>query len=293
MRQSLNRAQLETFCVAVGNYLRASHRSGLFVWIGGEPFTWSDLGSVSRFIRDSAHLKVAVVTNASAIARRAILSDLRLFHEITISIDGDIHTHARLRRIALRRADEIFEFTASLPQSYPGKVRLSTIICRSNFETIDTTWRTLAAAGVREICINCLYDNGEHAFFREESLDASEWETFRNRLPGIRTELRALGCELVGSDWYIERIGARVRRAPMPVRYCWPGHRTIFIEPSGNFSTCAYTTAEFGSNIAEVKSEDDFARVLESWKDRRSARMFSSCYDCPDTNVFGKFDSWP
>jgi MoaA/NifB/PqqE/SkfB family radical SAM enzyme len=281
---------VQRFASAVSDHLTESHSEGLLVWIGGEPFAWPEIISATKQLKNTTSLSVSVVTNASSVARTILSRERNLFDEITVSIDGNAETHARMRRLSQDESSQIFEFVSYLGETKKYVLRISSIISRSNLASIGDTWIDLARRGVDEICFNWLYDNGDRQFFEREHLDSNSWREFRLKVENIRASLREFRCRLVGSNRYFDRIEAKARKIPIPITYCSPGDQTIFIDSNGDAAPCAYTTKDFHTNITAIRTRDDFREMLNAWKGLRKQTMFLPCNDCPETNIFGKFE---
>lgn len=289
-RSKLSPDSILCFCDAVEARLKGQAGRALIVWIGGEPFAWPEIAAVTATIKERVGLDVGVVTNGSAIARRVLGRWPSLFDEVTISVDGNPEVHAKLRGLSLAEASRIHEFVVQLASQRHPLVRVATIVCRSNYSTIDRTWLKFAQHGVREICLNSLYDNGDSGFYQREQLTLDQWDEFAGMVDRVGALLAALGCRLLGSTRYLARIRSHIQRAPVAIPYCSPGDTTIFIDGHGNFGPCAYTTKLFGTNIHDVGSSAVLDDVIAKWKATRRTTMFRSCFDCPETNLFGKFE---
>lgn len=262
-------------------------------WLGGEPLLWPDILNVSRALRCSG-IRTSVTTNGRLMAksRHNPVDILRAFDEITLSIDGSEGTHDASRGVlglfqsVLALARELRSGECS--QGQRVKIRSNLLLCRASLPEFRSIIHECLEAGVTEFTINTLWVPAGHALAHLRLLP-SDVEELRRSVFALRSELDGRG-KILGSERYFSRLYSYACGHKVFVNECYPGARTLFVDADGRLAPCAYTGPEYGVDMRSIRTVDEMNILLSRFRAQRANRLASACYDCPDTNVFGKFE---
>lgn len=282
------------FGVLLGEYARAYRRSILVSWLGGEPLLWKPLLGLSHTFKYEFGLRVSVTTNGTALdsepVRRRIVED---FDQITVSVDGVGAVHDQCRGAPglfaqlqdnVRRLWELKSILGRGP-----RIRVNTVLMRGTIHSFETLCRTMAEWGVEELTFNALGGRDRPEFYPDHGLRPEDVDWLCQALPGIRERAARLGLTLLGGDRYLDRLTAFAHNDRLPMTDCQPGQSFLFIDEGGFIAPCNYTVQGYGTHLSEIRTADDLHCLSTRFAERKRAEMLAPCYDCPSTQVFGKF----
>ena len=292
-RHTADPDQVRSFGSLLGAYGSERGRNVLVSWIGGEPFTWPCLLDVSNELKRRHGLQIGATTNAvlldSPSILRRVVEDL---DQLTISVDwmrrGGDGERCLLDtvRTVLKSLRELMEEMGKGPV-----LRANTILMRDNIRDFETLCARLAEWGVEEITFNALGGRDRPEFHGDHALQPEHVGWLREELPAIRARLKGVGLKVLGSDRYVERIAISIREARLPVADCRPGMDFMFVDERGRVAPCSSTLGAYGLAIAGILTPADLAALPERFAECRRSNQSPHCFDCPSTQVFGKFDA--
>ncbi len=288
--------QVMTFGALLSEYARVQSRDVLVSWLGGEPLRWPPLLDITRAFKREFNLRIGVTTNGTALAsvavRQRIVED---FDQLTISVDGLGAVHDTLRDVAglynqlHASVLSLRELRAALARG--PRLRVNTILMRDNIRAFEDLCRALAEWGMEELTFNALGGRDRPEFYPAHSLQTEDVDWFRQVLPGIRTRMAPLGLTILGSERYLDRLGASASHSQLPIADCRPGQQFLFIDERGVTSPCSFTTQGYGIHLDQIRTPDDLDQLPRRFVERKRRQMLGPCFDCPSTQVFGKFVS--
>ena len=268
----------------------ADARAPLLSWLGGEPLLWRDWVRYSALAR-ARGLAVSATTNATTLVQAQTREQaLQHLDELTVSVDavGALHDQLRgwpggyARTLAGLRA-----LADARAQSRSGlRLRANIVLMRSTIEGFAALTAALADAGVDEISFNLLGGRDRPAFHAVESVPPPVLDGLLRQLPALRRRLAQNGVVLIGNDEYAARLRASSRGQLWPVDDCAAGSQFLFVDEHARVAPCAFTGAEYGVRLQDVRSLDELPARFAAARRRQCAR---ACSDCPSTQVFGKF----
>lgn len=294
-RAAAHAADVMRFGALLGEYARIHRREVLVSWLGGEPLLWKPLLETSRAFRREFGLRASVTTNGTRLdekmVRERIVED---FDEITVSIDGVGSEHDRRRGTAglcARLENSVRRIKEQKLKSGRGpRIRVNTVLMRDNIHSFESLCLALAGWGVEELTFNALGGRDRPEFFADHSLLPEQIERFCEQLPRIRERAAQTGLTVLGSDRYLERLAASTRNHPLPIADCRPGQQFMFVDERGAIAPCSFTAHGHGIRLNEIRAVDDLICLPARFAERKRAEMPAPCYDCPSTQVFGKFN---
>ncbi len=292
-RTSVSPERIRYFCEILAAHQRATGRSTLISWLGGEPLLWKELPALSSHA-SALGLRVSTTTNGTTLASRPARQHL-LDHyaELTISLDALGSAHDALRGwpggfnslqnsipqlVAERRA-----------QAKPLKLRINSVLLRSTIERFPALAREVAAWGIDELTFNLLGGRDRPEFFPDESPLPAQLESFVKALPSLRRELTAHGLAIAGGPSYLQRLLDFSAGKKCPVADCAPGENFLFIDELGRISPCSFTSEFLGVHLDQIQNQSDLAALPAHFRQVRSATPPAICQDCPSTHIFAKF----
>lgn len=288
--------QVMAFGALLGEYARVHSRDVLVSWLGGEPLRWPPLLDISHAFKREFNLRVGVTTNGTALAsadvRQRIAED---FDQLTLSVDGLAASHDHYRDSPglydqLRRSlAHLRELKARLGRG--PRLRGNTILMRDNLCAFEDLCRALAEWGMEELTFNALGGRDRPEFYPAHSLQPEDVDWFRQVLPGIRARMAPLGLTILGSERYLDRLGASASHSQLPIADCRPGQQFLFIDERGVTSPCSFTTQGYGIHLDQIRTPDDLDQLPRRFVERKRRQTLGPCLDCPSTQVFGKFVS--
>jgi MoaA/NifB/PqqE/SkfB family radical SAM enzyme len=286
--------QVMAFGALLGEYAAAYACDVLVSWLGGEPLRWPPLLGISRAFKREYPLRIGVTTNGAALASTTVRERMVMdFDHLTISLDGLGPVHDGLRgkpglydqlRGSLESLHEL-----KISRGRGPRLRVNTILMRDNLYAFEDLCRTVAEWGVEELTFNALGGRDRPEFYLDHSLRPEDVDRLRDALPGIRERAARLGLTIFGSDRYLNRLAASARNDQLPITDCHPGQNFLFVDERGHIAPCSFTMQGYGIHLSEIRTLEDLRRLPVRLTDRKRAEMRVPCYDCPSTQVFGKF----
>jgi MoaA/NifB/PqqE/SkfB family radical SAM enzyme len=290
-------ADLETarnFGAVLAEYQRETGDSVLVSWIGGEPFLFSSLKSLTALFTTELGLRVSATTNGTTL-NNASVRDHVLAHyaELTVSVDGIGCVHDELRGwpggyAALREA--VVQLSEAKRTRNKGpRLRANVVLMRQTIADFERLCLELAGWGIEEITFNQLGGRDRPDFFPTHRLLPGHAAWLASEIPVLRVRLAELGVRLHGSENYLFRIQASSRDESVPVANCHPGEQFLFINENGIASPCNFTTQDYGIPINELNDAEALCDVPRRFAQARRGRRSTHCEDCHSTQVFEKF----
>jgi MoaA/NifB/PqqE/SkfB family radical SAM enzyme len=266
----------------------------LVSWLGGEPLLWRPLEKLTAVYVKQLGLGVSATTNGTTLgspARREHL--LAHYSELTVSVDGLGATHDRLRGwpggFDAVRAGVAALAEAKRTAGRGPKLRVNTVLMRTNLEEFEPLCLELASWGVEEITFNQLGGRDRPEFYPAHRLLPEQAEQLAGMLPVLHHRLKAQGVRLAGSPEYLRRIAASARDERLLIADCQPGERFLFITERGMAAPCSFTVDGYGVPLTEIDSAEALARLPARFAAARRQRRLAPCEDCHSTQVFEKF----
>jgi MoaA/NifB/PqqE/SkfB family radical SAM enzyme len=294
-RPSANPDQVLAFGALLKDHAATYRRNVLVSWLGGEPLRWPPLFEISRAFKHKFNLRLGVTTNGTALKsgsiRRHLVED---FDQLTISVDGFGAFHDQCRdapglfeqlRLSLLSLREMKNSLGRGPL-----FRVNTVLMRDNIHAFEELCRTLAEWGVEELTFNALGGRDRPEFFPDHRLLPEQVEWFRETLPDIRARAAQSGLKILGSERYLDRIHNWSLNLQSPISDCHPGQQFLFIDERGLVAPCSFTLHDYGVHLSEIRAPRDLAQLPARLAERKRAKMSAPCFDCPSTQVFGKFE---
>jgi len=291
-RAAANPGDVLRFGALLGEVAATSSRDVLVSWLGGEPLRWPSLLDISHVFKHQFQLRTGVTTNGTALtsAARRIVDD---FDELTVSVDGIGGGHDELRGAPglydqLRASlTGLRELKAALGRG--PRLRVNTILMRDNLRAFEDLCRAVAEWGVEELTFNALGGRERPEFYPDHGLRPEDVDWLCDALPGIRERAARLGLTILGGKQYLHRLASAAHGAAIPVHDCQPGQRFLFVDEGGHVAPCSFTVRGYGVHLSEIRTVEDLHRLPVRLAGRKRAEMLAPCYDCPSTQVFGKF----
>ena len=280
--------------IAFGNVLRAQARVVRVCWLGGEPLVWQPLAALTREFKHQLGLRVAVTTNGTALASRAVREHIVAdYDQIIVSIDGRASFHDQVRAapglFAQLERDVRALRELKMQRAARLTIGVNTILMRDNVREFEALCNELAEWGVEELTFNALGGRDRPEFFPAHRLTPENVAWFRDDLPRVRAAMHARGLHIRGNANYLARLDARARDEPVSVADCAPGTRFLFVDERGIVAPCHFTTNEFGVPLAQIGDAGAFQNLAQNFSARQRESLSAPCANCTSTQVFGKF----
>jgi MoaA/NifB/PqqE/SkfB family radical SAM enzyme len=278
----------------LADYSHDSQRRVLLSFLGGEPFLWPPLTSVSRALSGKGKLQLSATTNGTTLhsesARRLVLDT---FAQLTVSVDGFAAVHDALRDWPggwTRLKNNVMALNEARRRSAsPLMLRANIVVMHDNVDQFAALCEELADWGFDEITFNQLGGRDRPEFSIEHRLRAQDVERLRNVLVSVRSELAKRKVKLCGGEAYLNRIAASARGNALSAERCAPDEPFVFIDEQGWLAPCHFTVSEYGVHVDGIQSPADLLSVLDSWARAKRARPTNHCKDCHSTQAFAKF----
>jgi MoaA/NifB/PqqE/SkfB family radical SAM enzyme len=282
---------IRSFGSVLAEYQHKTGDSVLVSWIGGEPFLFSALRSLTAFFTTELGLRVSATTNGTTLSSASVREHvLAHYTELTISVDGIGSVHDELRGwpsgYAALRASVMQLAQAKRANNQGPRLRANVVLMRQTIGDFERLCLELAGWGIEEITFNQLGGRDRPEFFPVHRLLLEQTAGLANEIPRLRARLAGLGVRLNGSEAYLARINATSRDEALPVVNCHPGEQFLFINEDGIASPCNFTTHEYGVPIRELS---DIGALPDRFTQARLERRARACEDCHSTQVFAKF----
>jgi len=290
-------ADVETirrFGVVLADYQRLKGDRVLVSWIGGEPFLFPALSSLTFFFTSELGLRVGATTNGTTLSSAAVREHvLAHYSELTISVDGIGPVHdglrcwpggcASLRQSVLQLAE------AKRAAKRGPRLRANVVLMRQTIAAFEPLCLELADWGIEEITFNQLGGRDRPEFFPTHRLLPEHAAWLQTFVPHLRNRLAGLGVRLMGRDIYLHRIQASSRDEGIPVADCRPGEQFLFVNEAGDSAPCSFTSNGYGVALAELDNVQALLELPSRFARARRERRLSPCEDCHSTQVFQKF----
>lgn len=284
------------FGETLADYARQTKRTVLISWLGGEPLRWPPLFEISAHFKHALGLRISATTNGTALAstrvREHLLAD---FDELTLSLDAADSWHEQMRGapgLLARLEHALAELNARKAQlARPFKLRVNAVLMRDNVQQLEAIGRRAAQWGAETLTFNALGGRDRPEFFPTHSLQLEQIAWLKKELPGLRARLQAQGVTLLGQAHYLDRLAQMAQGTPWRISDCAPGQSFLFINEHGLISPCSFTSEGYGLPLADIQTVNDLIALPQRFTTQQQARLLPPCYDCPSTQVFGKFET--
>lgn len=289
---------VRAFAAVLGEYRRASGEPVLVSWIGGEPLLWRPVFALSSLLKENHGIRVSATTNGTTLHQSAVRRQvLASFSELTVSVDGFAPLRDSLRgwRGGWRRLKSAV-ITLAAERKASGsacRLRANIVLMHDNLPDFARLCEELADWGFDEITFNQLGGRDRPEFFPEHRLTPHDTRALTALVPPLRERLLVRGVRLCASRAYLQRIEASAEGQALAVPDCGPGERFLFIDEDYRVAPCHFTAAELGVPLAQIQSASDLAGLAARFAGARAVRTPGVCADCPSTQVFSKFASYP
>lgn len=292
-RRSVEASEVLAFGRVLSEYARLTNREVMLSWLGGEPLLWKPLFELSSIFKHDSGLRLSLTTNGTrlndAMIREQLLTN---YDEITISVDGINHDAYRQSTGLYTRLEEnVRRLVAERIDGKP-RLRINTILMRDNIAEFERLCEAVADWGVDELTFNALGGRDRPDYFPDHRLQPEQLERFRHELPSIRKRMTERGLAVLGSEHYLDRLQATAGNGYLAIDECNPGQQFLFIDEQGLISPCSFTSNEYGMHVSEIQTADDLQALPNRFAQKRRERLAAVCYDCPSTQVFGKFATY-
>lgn len=294
-RSIVSRDVILRFGSILSQYKQATGQDVLVSWLGGEPLLWKELPSISEIYHREFDIRLGVTTNGTSLDRDHIRATLiGHYSSVTISVDGfsDFHNFHRgeaglFEKIKCSIGSMTKEISAA---NSPLKLRINTILMRSNLEDFESFCMEVADWGVEELTFNQLGGYERTEFYKTNRLLPEQALWLRDELPRIQQKAAARGLNIFGGTKYLDRILATSRDIAIPIDDCQPGTQFLFVNEANLASPCHFTTESYGIPIAEIETLSDMMKLSEIFRRKQQAVRALPCSDCHSTQVFEKFN---
>jgi MoaA/NifB/PqqE/SkfB family radical SAM enzyme len=289
--KDISYATLESLGQRLSEHKTTTQQQVLVSWLGGEPFQWCDWREVTRRYVEENGLRVSVTTNGLALASPKTRSDaLRLFSEITLSLDGfaDHHDQVRQAPHMFERLKRVIELLCRERDPQRTRLRLNTVLTRSNIRQFEAFCDCVGQWGIDEVTFNQLGGNDRPEYFVDHGLRPPDLELLIESLPNIRARAATHGMRIQGSPEYLHRIASTVHGRAIPIDDCAPGSSFLFIDEAGMIGPCSFTAAGLGIKVQDI-APGEFSQLCDRLRTRLGEVAPNACRDCHATHVFAKF----
>jgi radical SAM protein with 4Fe4S-binding SPASM domain len=254
--------------------------------IGGEAYLRDDWLEIVRAIRSHGMLATMTSGGRGIDAQRARAAYQAGMQSVSISIDGDEHTHDRLRgvtgsyRAALNAIREL--------RSAGVKVGVNTQINRLSLATLPHVLETIAPLGIHSWQVQLTVAMGRAADEPEVLLQPYDLLKLFPLLDQLKSRSQELGVQL----WPGNNIGyfgpyeSRLR-GTLPrghLSSCGAGRATLGIEADGTIKGCPSLPSEAwtGGNIRDASLKDIWERgaAMRYTRDRTVEDLWGYCRSC-------------
>jgi MoaA/NifB/PqqE/SkfB family radical SAM enzyme len=246
--------------------------------LGGEPTLEKEIYKITKKAKKK-NIYTSMTTNGVALNDKNINNIKMFFDEITISIDGlkEYHDFERGKYIF----DKVINNIIRLRKSYEGIIRINTLISSMNIIDFEKFLKNLIEIkAVDELTYNLLTNSK----YKTEHLTYEAYKAyFVDKMPYFK-EKYGKNIKICGSDNYINKLGKLIKGEKTPFYQCPILGKSFFIESNGIISNCSYT-----SNVSNVSIYDIDTKIFNSLAKSGINAKYIACYDCHDSNCFGKF----
>lgn len=277
------------------DYQRHTGKSVLLSWLGGEPFLWKPMLSVTRELFDLG-LRLSTTTNGSTLGNEQHRAwAIAYLRELTISIDGAAVLHDSVRGTPggwLKLKSQIQQLARERDRAQSLlRLRINTVLMHQNIHQFAAQCEEWANWGIQDITFNQLGGRDRPEFYPMHRLLPSDMAYLKALMPELRERLALQGVSLCGGEAYVERMSRSAQGETYPVLDCSPGERFIFIDENGIASPCSFTIGEYGVPVSNWIDWQDVQDAPKVWSAMRTQSTASSCKDCMATHLFEKFES--
>lgn len=288
-RRQVEAREAECFGRLLAEYGRATGRSVLLSWLGGEPLLWRPVFALSRTLREAGGVAISATTNGSTLHLPAVRREIAAsFAELTVSVDGFAARHDALRGMPgawARMRDGVRALAAA-----PGlKLRANVVLMHTNLSDFPALSDELASWGIREITYNQLGGRDRPEFFPAQKLRPADAAALAALVPPLRARLARRGVRLCGDETYVERIAASADGRALAGNGCSPGGNFLFVDETGCIAPCSFSVDDYGVDIADLRTLEDLHALPARFAAAHAAARCGVCSDCPSTHVFKKF----
>ncbi len=245
---------------------------------------------------------VGVTTNGLVLKCNQVRSQaLRLFRQITISIDGLEGQHDSLRKRPglFRQLSKVVSQLVQDRDSQATLLRVNTVLTRGNIASFPEFCQRMAEWGFDELTFNPLGGKDRPEFFPANRLLPDQIDVLKSQLPKLREDCEKLGMKICGSPAYLDRLSATASGKSIPIADCRPGESFLFVDEYGRISPCSFTVGEFDTLHGESSANEsttqyssarpDLIGLSHQFRTIRAKRCLEACKDCHANHVFAKF----
>lgn len=289
-RTALAVEPMRQFLQLLGAHASQSSERVLVSWLGGEPLLAKAVVALTEEAKDTLPLRFSATTNGTRLSEAAVRDHIRrCYDELTVSVDGLAAFHDAMRgRAGVFKA--LKEGVQRLAAEAPAlKLRANVVLMRHNFAEFPALCEELVSWGVQEVTFNQLGGRDRPEFYPKNRLTLEQAQQLPAMVAAAAASLSGAGIHLSYSTAYFHRILASASNEALPIRDCRPGQHYLFVNAQGRVAPCAFTTEEYGVELASLKVTSDIANISSMFAVRQREQQAPACRDCPCTNVHGKF----
>ena len=293
-RQHADAREVLRFATLLAEWQAATGRRVLVSWLGGEPLLWPELAGVAAEVH-ALGLAQSATTNGTTLGQaKAQDLVLRLFAELTVSVDGFADFHDPMRGWAggFDKLRDAVKALATRRQSRAAlRLRANVVLMRQNLHAFPSLCEALSDWGIDEITFNALGGRDRPEFYPTHALQPGDVAWLRAELPALRARLAACDARITGESGYLDRFAATARGQPIAVADCGPGREFLFIDEHGVVAPCDFTVAGYGVPTTAITTVDDLLALPARFAARQREKRADACDDCRSTRVFAKFSA--
>lgn len=285
---------IEKFGRTLSDYQNVTGDRVMVSWIGGEPFLFPGLTTLTLLFKRDFSFRISATTNGTALSSQSLREHIvENYDELTISVDGVGTTHDNLRGWrggyeTLHKA--IVDLAERKHLKQTGLLlRVNVVLMHQTLPSFDDLCLELANWGVNEITFNQLGGRDRPEFYpRNRLLPEDAWK-LGSGFDLLRERLARRGVLLAGGSDYLNRIQATSDNVRLPVFDCNPGQQQLFIDEDGLISPCHFSTSGYGLPISELHSVESLIQLPDRFRRLQATQQLLACQDCHSTHVFSKF----
>lgn len=279
---------------ALGKYLselqHTTRRPVLVSWLGGEPFQWPQWLEMSTEFAEQCGLNVGITTNGLALHNDSVRQTaLKLFRQITVSVDGLAEHHDQLRKQSgmFQRLKETCALIQAERDPRRTLLRVNTVLTRTNIDSFGEFCWQLCEWHIDEVTFNPLGGNDRPEFVPANRLTVAQNEIFAAELEALKRDCGGRGLHIRGTAAYLQRMHATASVMPIAIDDCRPGTDFLFVDEFGRLSPCSYTAGRFSATLESLDAHRPTS-LPQILADERKSGNLSACQDCHANHVFQK-----
>ena len=278
----------------LSEYSQITNDKVLFSWLGGEPFLWQEIFSVSHLYKNKYGLEVSGTTNGTTLhLEETRIAIIKSFKELTVSVDGlnDFHNSVRGFKNGWQKLKSaVIELSKQKRLENSNlKLRANIVLMHKNIAEFSELCNELATWGINEISFNQLGGRDRPEFYPENRLTFQDATYLAEIIFELKNQLAQKNVILCGGSPYIDKIKASSLDLEIPGHDCNPAKNFLFIDELGRIAPCSFTNNTHGVDLITIKSGYDIVNLSKKYITNGRVAISNECKNCPSTHVFKKF----